>query len=278
MFKRIFGHIGNEDITASLISSIVDKKITNVKLDTSTILEKDLFDDKVGILDIRAKIDNKINCNIEMQVVDKNNIEKRMLFYWSKMYSSNIKAGKDYSTLEKTIVILISDYELESLKKIPKYQTKWQIREEKYHQIILTDVMELYIIELPKFMKYKENSKERMNSWLKFIENPEVVKMDEHVEINKAKKELEKISNNAHERYLAELREKYILDQKATDSAGYVKGKKDGKKEGLTEGLTKGKAEAINLVAKKLLEQGIAIEVISQATGLKKEEIEKLQQ
>lgn len=278
MFKRIFGHIGNEDITASLISSIVDKKITNVKLDNSTILEKDLFDDKVGILDIRAKIDNKINCNIEMQVVDKNNIEKRMLFYWSKMYSSNIKAGKDYSTLEKTIVILISDYELESLKKIPKYQTKWQIREEKYHQIILTDVMELYIIELPKFMKYKENSKERMNSWLKFIENPEVVKMDEHVEINKAKKELEKISNNAHERYLAELREKYILDQKATESAGYVKGKKDGKKEGLTEGLTKGKAEAINLVAKKLLEQGIAIEVISQATGLKKEEIEKLQQ
>lgn len=270
MFKRIFGHIGNEDITASLISSIVDKKITNVKLDNSTILEKDLFDDKVGILDIRAKIDNKINCNIEMQVVDKNNIEKRMLFYWSKMYSSNIKAGKDYSTLEKTIVILISDYELESLKKIPKYQTKWQIREEKYHQIILTDVMELYIIELPKFMKYKENSKERMNSWLKFIENPEVVKMDEHVEINKAKKELEKISNNAYERYLAELREKYILDQKATESAGYVKGKKDGKKEGLTE--------AINLVAKKLLEQGIAIEVISQATGLTKEEIEKLQQ
>lgn len=102
--------------------------------------------------------------------------------------------------------------------------------------------------------------------------------MDEHVEINKAKKELEKISNNAHERYLAELREKYILDQKATESVGYVKGKKDGKKEGLTEGLTKGKAEAINLVAKKLLEQGIAIEVISQATGLKKEEIEKLQQ
>ena len=42
--------------------------------------------------------------------------------------------------------------------------------------------------------------------------------------------------------------------------------------------MTKGKAEAINLVAKKLLEQGIAIEVISQATGLKKEEIEKLQQ
>ena len=214
MFKRIFGHIGNEDITASLISSIVEKKITNVELDNSTILEKDLLDDKVGILDIRAKIDNKINCNIEMQVVDHNNIEKRIMFYWSKMYSTSIKSGKDYETLEKTIVILISDYELESLKEIPKYQTKWQIREEEYHQVILTDVMELYIIELPKFIKY--------------IENTEVVKMDENAELKKAKKELEKISNDEHERYLAELREKYILDQKSIESAGYNKGKKAG--------------------------------------------------
>ena len=236
MFKRIFGHIGNEDITASLIGSIIEKKITNVELDNNTILEKDLFDDKVGILDIRAKIDNNINCNIEMQVVDHSNIEKRILFYWSKMYSKSINVGKDYSELEKTIVILISDYELESLKEVPKYQTKWQIREEEYHQIILTDVMELYIIELPKFIKYKENRKNEMNSWLKFIENPEVIKMDGNEELKKAKKELEKISNDKHERYLAELREKYILDQKSIESAGYNKGIKEGIKKGLKDG------------------------------------------
>lgn len=48
------------------------------------------------------------------------------------MYSRSIKLGKDYLELEKTIVILISDYELKSLKNIPQYSTKWQIREEKY--------------------------------------------------------------------------------------------------------------------------------------------------
>ena len=279
MFKRIFGHIGNEDITASLISSIVKKQITNVKLDNNTILEKDLFDDKVGILDIRAKIDNNINCNIEMQLIDKKNIEKRILFYWSKMYSSSIKAGKDYDDLEKTIVILISDYELDSLKKIPKYQTKWQIREEEYHQIILTDVMELYIIETSKFMKYSEkneNNDKEKNLWLKFIENPEVVKMSENAEIQKAQRELEKISNDEHERYLAELREKYIMDQKATEDAGYDKGKKVGLAEGRRAGLADGKRAGTKMVAKKLLEQGIDIEIISNATGLTKEEIERL--
>ena len=232
----------------------------NVELDNNTILEKDLFDDKVGILDIKAKINSAINCNIEMQVVDKNDIERRLLFYWSRLFSKSIKAGKDYSKLEKTIAILITDYELESLKQIPKYQTKWQIREEEYRQVILTDVMELYIIELPKFIKYKENKKKQVDSWLKFIENPEVVNMDENAAIKKAQKELEKISSDEHERYLAELREKYIMDQKATEDAGYYKGIKEG----------------MISVAKKLLQQKISIEVISKATGLTKEEIEKL--
>lgn len=96
--------------------------------------------------------------------------------------------------------------------------------------------MELYIIELPKFIKYKENRKNEMNSWLKFIENPEVIKMDGNEELKKAKKELEKISNDKHERYLAELREKYILDQKSIESAGYNKGIKEGIKKGLKDG------------------------------------------
>ena len=88
--------------------------------------------------------------------------------------------------------------------------------------------------------------------------------MSENMEINKAKEELEKISSDEHERYLAELREKYIMDQKAIESAGYYKGIKEGKKEGIID------------VARKLLQQGIAIDVISQATGFTKEEIEKL--
>ena len=88
--------------------------------------------------------------------------------------------------------------------------------------------------------------------------------MSENAEIQKAQKELEKISNDERERYLAELREKYIMDQKATEDAGYDKGK--------TAGIMAG----TKMVAKKLLEQGIDIEIICNATGLTKEEIERL--
>ena len=231
-----------------------------------------MLDDKVGILDIKAKIDNEINCDIELQVVDRKNIEKRILFYWSKMYNRSIKSGKDYNALEKGIVILISDYELDVLKEIEKYITKWNIREEEYQKIILTDVMEIYIIELPKFEKYKEKTDNKLNSWVKFIENPEVVDMKENKEVGKAKKVLEEISQDEHERYLAELRQKYIMDQKAIEGAGFDKGLKAGIEQGIQQGIDQNTIE----IAKKLKEQNIDIEVISKVTGLSIKEIENL--
>ena len=225
VFKRIFGRVGNEEITTALIQAITKTKISDLKLDNSTILERDIIDDKIGILDIKGKIDNNINCNIEMQVADRKNAEKRIMFYWSKEYAGSIKKGQDYNKLEKTICILIIDYELKKLEKIPKYITKWNIREEDYGKFILTDVLELYIIELPKFTRYSGNKKyTKLDEWIKFIENPGVIDMENtNKEVKKAKEVLEEISQDEHERYLTELREKYILDQKAIEDAGYDK-------------------------------------------------------
>ena len=76
----------------------------------------------------------------------------------------------------------------------------------------------------------------------------------------KAKEILEEISQDEHERYLAELREKYILDQNATEAAGYDKGLKNGIKQGI---------EQQNLeIAKKMLKQNFTLEVINSITKI----------
>ena len=179
---------------------------------------------------------------------------------------------KGRKKLEKVIVILITDYEIDSLKEIEKYETKWNIREEEYQKVILTEVMEFYIIELPKYEKYKEKTKNKeLNRWIKFIKEPEVEEMGDNKEIKKAKEVLEEISQDERERYLAELREKYILDQKAIEDAGYDKG--------LNHGLELGRLEEkkkILKIAQNLLKQNMSIEQIKEITGLTKEEIEKL--
>ena len=80
------------------------------------------------------------------------------------------------------------DFELEKLKEIPKYLTKWNIREETYSKIILTDVLELYIINLSKVEKYSENK--LLDTWVKFISNSEDLNMENADESIKKAKEV----------------------------------------------------------------------------------------
>ena len=257
VFKRIFGYQGNESITKSFISAALNQNITDVVLGNDVTLPKDVLDDKVGILDIKAKIDGHINCDIEMQVVDQKNIEKRILFYCSKMYVQSMKSGMDYFDAEKSIAILISNYELPSLQKIQKYVSKWNIREEEYSDIILTDAIEIIIIELTKFEKYKNDA--ALSSWVKFINNPKVIDMSNE-EVKKAKEVLDELSQDENARYLAELREKYIMDQKAVEAAGYDKG-----------------IFATQIkIAQKLKARGFDIEKIHELTELPIEEIKNL--
>lgn len=268
VFKRIFGYTGNEKITQNFLSSIIPDNIKEIQINCNPVTEKDLLDDKIGILDIKAKLNNNINCNIEMQIVDKKDVEKRILFYWSKMYSSSIKAGGNYGNLERSIVILLTDYNLDNLKKIPEFLTKWNIREEKYPHLILTNALEIYIIELDKAKDFLNNSHTDLNSWLQFINNPEVKLSMENEEIKKAKQILEEISQDERERQLTELREKYILDQNATEAYGYDKG--------LAAGIEQGEKRKQLNIAKNMIEKGIDIETIIELTGITKEEIEKL--
>ena len=280
VFKSNFGYKGRENVTRVLLKDIFRKEIDIVELDNNPITEKEIFDDKVGIMDIKARIGNESVCNIEMQVVKQDDIVKRILFYWSNMYFEEIKAGEDYGNAKKTIGILIADFELDNLQKIKKYITRWNLREEKYTKIILTDIIDIYIIELPKIEKYG-NSEEykNLNLWIKFIKNPEGFNMSEKqrqdkelketVEaIEEVKENLENMSNTEHERYLAHLRQKHILDQKSILKTGIRQGREEGLQEGMKE-----RSKAI---AKKMLEKNKPIEEIMEFTELTKEEIEKL--
>ena len=259
----MFGYTGNEEITKGLLNAILKEKVTDVSLNCNTILEKDLYDDKLGILDIRAKVNNTVDINIEMQLVDEKNIEKRIVFYLSKMYTQNLKKSHNYSELNKCISILFIDFELEKLKEIPKYLTKWNIREENYGKIILTEVLEFYIIDMSKIEKYSENK--LLDTWVKFISNSGEMNMENADEsIKKAKEVLEEISEDEHEQYLAHLREKYIFQIQGIEEAGYDKGVAQGSKNEKIE------------IAKKMKIKNMKIDEISEITGLTKEEIEKL--
>lgn len=257
VFQALFGEVGSEKITRRFLQSILQEKISEVDLSQNVMLRREREDDKLGVLDIIAKINEKEYCNIEMQLVDMGEIKERILYYWSKVYARQLKKGQKYRELEKTIVILIANFAIEGLEDL-KYHTEWKIMDKETQKVILTDKFELRIIELPKV---KEEEQEELIDWLLFLENPQServkTKMEENEELKEAVEKLEGMSKDDYMQRIADLREKAILDYNSGIDTALRRGEKKGKLE----------------TAKKLLEEKIPIEVIIKVTGLSKEEI-----
>ena len=111
--------------------------------------------------------------------------------------------------------------------------------------------------------------------WVKFIINPKVIDMSNE-EVKKAKEVLDELSQDEHERRLAELREKYIMDQKATEAAGYDKGLEQGLKQGFEQGIEQGEKNKTLELANKMKAQGLDSDTIHKITGISIDEINKL--
>lgn len=281
VFHALFRE-GNEKITKAIIQAATKEKIQKVNLDNDKHLVGKYPEEKLGIVDLKATLDNGTICDIEIQLADNKDTAERFLFYWSRIYAGQLVKGDDYGKLNKVIGIIIIDYELEKTKEVQKLSTKWKIREVSTgKQIELTDVFELYIIEIPKARRIlKEEPKNELAQWVMFINDPnesEVSKiMEDNKEIKEAMNELEKISEDEELRRVAELREKAIRDEKN----GLRHAREDGLKEGIDIGTKRGFKQGIEqgklLVAKNMKAEGIDIDTIMKITGLFKNDIEKL--
>ena len=132
----------------------------------------------------------------------------------------------------------------------------------------MTKKLDIAIIEIPKYYKYKGKNKD-LDAWVKFIDKPEEMNMDEvkqNKALQKAKELLEDISEDEYEQDLAFKRDLFLMDKVAIEAAGYDKG--------IQEGIQQEKLE----IARTMLKQNVAISDIMTYIGLTKEEIEKIKQ
>ncbi len=272
IFQVLFGEMRSERITKKFLEAILDEQLEEVDLSRNIVLRRENLEDKMGILDVLVKINNEEYCNVEMQMVEKDKLLERILYYWSRIYGKNLKSSNDYVELKKTIEVLIVNFEIKRLDEL-EYHSKWKIIEEKERKLILTEDLEIHIIEIPKIYKLAgEEQEEELVKWLEFIENPESKKVEKYMKENKemkeAKEKLEVMSEDERMQILAELREKAIRDEKAVERFGLKKGIEQGRKQGRDEGIKE--------IAKKMKEKGTDIKFIQEVTGLAEEEINAL--
>ena len=216
VFQALFGEEGSEGITKSFLEEILEVKILKIQLNINPILRRKKQDDKLGILDVAVKINENQNCDIEMQMIKQEYIKERILFYWSKLYIRSIAKGQDYNKLEKSIIILITDKNVPGLEDM-ECHTKWKILETKNKQKILTDKLEIHIIQLDKLKENIKNINDNLLDWLMFLENPKservIKKMDENKALKEAKQKLDKLSEDGKMQQLAWWREKAVYEE-----------------------------------------------------------------
>ena len=295
IFKRIFGAEGNEDITKHLISNIIGEEIKKLEIKNPYLL-RETKDDKEEILDIKAILDDDIQCDIEIQVGNNHDIEKRLLNSWAKMYRQSIGKGKNYINMKRTIVIFITLFDVDNLKGIQEYKTKWQIQEEKL-KFRLTDVFEVDIIELSKAKKDIMNGKfeapQNIKDWVTFLVNPkkleEESKMEEmSEEVRKAYEIWQNLNLTEEERERAEHRYlelesleyakqyEHNLGREEGREQGLKEGREEGREQGREEGREQGRKEEREKLAKAMLKENIPVETIAKVTKLTEDEIKQL--
>lgn len=98
LFKFIFGRNQRKRITLSFLNAIIElgewKELTDIEFFDREI--DPLFEeDKLSKLDIYGIADDDSRIDIEVQLINRKNMEKRTLFYWTKMYQA-LKKGEDY--------------------------------------------------------------------------------------------------------------------------------------------------------------------------------------
>ena len=281
IFKRLFGKKGNERIVKDFLEGVLDTKIEKVELGKETQLLPDKIDEKIGILDVRVTLENSTSVDIEMQNINYGNITKRVTYYLNQLYTSELSRGKNYTQLNKAIVIAILNFDY--FEDIEEYHTVWKITEQHNKDKTLEE-QEIHFVEIPKFLKSKIDVERKLDQWMLFIDysRRELLKMAEEKNnmIREASAEYEYLTGDEEVQRLAFLRRKFELDynsgMQCAEDRGIEKGRKEGIEKGRKEGKEEGKKANQLEVAKKLKEKGAEVDFIVEITGLSKEEIERL--
>jgi len=275
-FKKIFGVEENKDLLISLINSIVSKEDQVSEL---TLLNpynpKNFKQDKLSILDVKARGENGRCFNIEIQISDEADYDKRALYYWDKLYTEQLKVAEDYSSLSKAIGIHISNFT--SIPNVDKYHNVFHITEKQTRIEYFKD-LELHTIELKKF---SDNAQEKLpdliakirNSldiWVAFLTRYDLLKGDnlpkllDTKSLQKAINVLEVMNFTDEERDAYEDHLKWLRVEANTLKKAEAKGK--------AEGEIKSKLE----IAKNLIAMGFDEKAILDITGLSAEEIKTI--
>ena len=277
-FKAVFGK--NPDLLMDMLNSFPQFQ-GNKQIKSLTILNpeipKELTEEKLSILDIKAEDLEKSQFIIEMQAFPQSEFPKRALYYWAKSYSRNLGRGYNYDKLKKVYSFNFLNFIL--FKESHEYISTFELQE-KTRKTSLTDDLEINIIELPKFIIELGQIKNDLDYWIYLLKESDNLKGEtmktlekKNPKIKKAITELKILSLDKKSRELYESRLKAELDYNTNINSALKKGRE----EGIQIGEERGREEALYLGIQLGLETRFNSKGLALLPSIKKiKDLEKL--
>jgi predicted transposase/invertase (TIGR01784 family) len=174
-FKYLFGRESTRSILIDVLNAVLNLPpghlITEIELLNPYNLQE-RADDKLSILDIKARDQTGRYFTIEMQMLVEEGYPKRLLFYWAKVYQQQLHEGEDYESLRPTIVISFLNGTL--FPQTESHHLCFHLREDQLGFAMTQDI-EFHFLELPKFTKSLAQLTTALDIWLYFLKFAETI-------------------------------------------------------------------------------------------------------
>ena len=282
-FKFIFGKEERKQITIDFLNTVLHKSLAHEIRDISfrqTEMIPDSDDAKLSRLDIACELDTGELVDVEVQVINYNNMQRRTLFYWARLYLLSLTRGEGYNILRPAITINLLAFELLPQEEPVAMYSIYNIENGDR----LNNDMELHFIELPKYIKaphktIRESSK--MERWLAYFANRLTSEEKEELAMSepaiREAMEAEKIFMSNPDDYLRYVnRQMALMDYRSGLEAAALEGIKRGIDQGRREGRTEGRQQGIAHIAMNMLRAGTPIATVAQMAELPEAVIRKM--
>jgi predicted transposase/invertase (TIGR01784 family) len=226
-FKLFFATKETHRLISLLNAIFENKQIPRIITELSIVnpsLEKAAVEDKLSVLDIRAKLADGTNICIEMHLYDVIALKFKTLRSWARVYGEELQPGQKYRDQNMVICISFAGGHVTDIsgKPIKQVHSLFQVMERDSHEVLVPD-MELHYINMKAFIKNfeqlaagTEKNFNKFTKWLILISQKEIKNKEAIMKIC-AEKELEdamrtltnisqdKIARQAYQRRLDEL-------------------------------------------------------------------------
>lgn len=275
-FKRSFKEYGNAKRLMQLFleALIPERKIKSLVF-TSEESTNQNPDKKSIRVDVECIDQNGERFVVEVQRAEQSDFYERAVYNSTFTVQRQLDAGTDLFGFRPVYFIGIMRFTLNPNDE--RYLYRYSLRDEETGKE-MTDSLHYVFLEVTKCKDdmnapLVEKIGYALNNMVSFEQRPSGL-AGEFFDLLFSSTDLSKFANEDRIKYLNDMTtERDIRNQ---ISFAHDKGKAEGKIEGKIEGREEGRAEGVMQVATKLKAQGISIDVISNATGLSKEQINNL--